>query len=96
MPSPPKHSRYEWDEAKRKSNLSKHGIDFVAAALGMEGRRLDVTTRYHDEDRWIALTMVGNRLVAVVYSVRDGSCRIISARAARKNERKAYYAHFGG
>ena len=96
MPPPPKYDTYEWDEAKRKSNLSKHGIDFVAAALGMEERHLDVSARYHDEDRWIALTMVGRRLVAVVYTVRDGACRIISARAARKNERKAYYAHFGG
>jgi len=87
---------YEWDEAKRESNLSKHGIDFLDVALAMQEPHLVAPAHHHGEDRWIALVMLESRLIAGVYTVRDGACRIISARVARKNERKAYDANFSG
>lgn len=29
--------RYEWDEAKRQSNIQKHGIDFVGIEKAFDG-----------------------------------------------------------
>jgi uncharacterized DUF497 family protein len=31
---------FEWDSAKEESNLRKHGISFVAAALVLESQRV--------------------------------------------------------
>ncbi|WP_230059549.1 MULTISPECIES: BrnT family toxin [Agrobacterium] len=36
------------------------------------------------------------RLIAVVYTMRGETCRIISVRAARKNEQQLYYANNTG
>jgi uncharacterized protein len=30
--------RYEWDEAKNRSNIAKHGFDFADAARVLTGR----------------------------------------------------------
>ena len=86
---------YEWDELKREANLVKHGIDFEDARAAMAEEHLVLSADRPHEKRWIALAKVDGRLVAVVYTLRDRSCRIISARAARRNERKTYNAHFG-
>ena len=53
--------RYEWDEAKRESNLSKHGIDFLDVALAMLEPHLVAPARHDGEDRWIALVMLETR-----------------------------------
>ncbi len=86
---------FEWDELKREANLSKHGIDFEDARVAMAEPHLVLPADRPHEERWIALVKVNVRLVAVVYTIRGRACRIISARIARRNERKAYNAHFG-
>jgi uncharacterized DUF497 family protein len=89
----------EWDEAKRLANLEKHGIDFLDARTIWAGQVLDpVAGRIVDgEARPTALGVVGEDeiIVAVVYTVRDGIVRLISARRARRNERKIYQDRFG-
>lgn len=30
--------RFEWDEAKRQANITKHGIDFVRVVAMFDGR----------------------------------------------------------
>ncbi len=37
--------RFEWDEAKRKSNLKAHGLDFADAELVFDG----LTALYEDD-----------------------------------------------
>ncbi len=90
---------FEWDEAKRLINLEKHGIDFRRATKIWERRVIDP---YEDsvtgkEIRHIALGMIGNdaRVIAVVYTLRNGKRRIISARRARHYERQDYQSYFG-
>ena len=83
---------YEWDEAKRRGNVAKHGIDFESVHL------FDWTTaRYernvrHGEERVLALGYIGDRLHAVVYIGRGANARIISMRKAERKEMERYAA----
>jgi uncharacterized DUF497 family protein len=48
--------RFEWDEAKNRSNVRKHGVDFNDAIEIFKHPVLTAADRreYFDEDRWIA------------------------------------------
>lgn len=81
-----------WDEAKRAANLDKHGVDFAsldrfewAGAVSF----VDVRNDYA-EARTIAIGRIGTRVHVVVFTWRDGSRRIISARKANPREVKFY------
>lgn len=82
----------EWNEAKRESNLAKHGLDF-AAALELFAdyfmERLD-TRQDYGEDRWTALGMIHGVIVVLVYTERDNKLRPISLRKATAMERSIY------
>lgn len=84
---------FEWDENKRQSNLSKHGIDFVDAAKIFNRPVLErVDNRYdYEETRIVALGEVNGVVLFVVYTWRGEIRRIISARRATKRERNKYY-----
>jgi uncharacterized protein len=89
---------FEWDENKRQSNLSKHGIDFVRAAsifnspiLEKEDNRYD-----YDENRLIAIGETNGVILFVVYTMRGSIYRIISARRATKREQQQYYENIYG
>jgi uncharacterized protein len=84
----------EWDEAKREANIAKHGIDFVAAVKVFDGPFIETEDRRRDygDRRCQALGGIDTGVMQVVYTWRDDRRRIISARRARRNERRAYYA----
>jgi uncharacterized protein len=85
--------RYEWDEAKRRSNIQKHGIDFV----GIESVFLGVTVTVVDdrvnygEPRFVTLGLLSGRTVVITHTESDEVIRIISVRKATKNEEIAYF-----
>ena len=85
--------QFEWDEAKRKANLAKHGIDFRDVP-GMFTNLMLVGTddrKDYGETRKIGFGFIRGRLMAVAFTERKSdSIRIISARKANKRE-KAYY-----
>lgn len=85
---------FEWDEAKRLVNRQKHKIDFDDVILALTEPRLETSTVKNGEPRIIATCPENGRLISVVYTMRGNACRIISARVARKNERREYYAHY--
>lgn len=88
---------FEWDDAKAEANLEKHGIDFEDAIGIFEGPILEVRSDQKGEERWKAIGMLEGLEITVVYTLREGRRRIISARRAQKNERRAYHqAHPGG
>lgn len=87
--------RFEWDERKRQRNVERHGIDFEDAARIFEGPILTVRSDRGSEVRYVALGLLDDVEIAVVYTVRSEACRIISARRARQDERKAYHQAFG-
>ena len=87
---------FEWDENKRLSNINKHGIDFLRAAALLMAPHVEDQSDRNGEPRMLAICSESSRLVTIVYTMRDGICRIISARAASKNEQRTYRKIFGG
>jgi uncharacterized protein len=83
---------FEWDEKKRVLVLEKHGVDFDDVAAIFSGLHLISAAKSDFEIREIAIGFVGNKLVAVVFTRRGESLRLITARRARENERRAYRA----
>lgn len=84
---------YVWDEAKRKSNLKKHGLDFCDAYLVYENPdKCTYDASCEDEYRLmdVALALVKGRLLTLVYTEQDDEVRIISFRHASRTERKNY------
>ena len=81
----------EWDEAK--VNLKKHGIHFPdAEAVLFDPNAIS----FEDEDaegeqRNVAMGLDHlGRVLVVVYTYRGENIRLISARRATQNERRAY------
>ncbi|MFI5098056.1 MAG: BrnT family toxin [Candidatus Acidiferrales bacterium] len=89
--------RFEWDEAKARSNVRKHGVRFEDAMLVFADLyALVVQDRLEGgELRWQTLGLAGGIvLLLVAHTVRneqeDEIIRIISARQAARKERKRY------
>lgn len=81
-----------WDEAKRASNLAKHGVDFAilqAADFSAAWVRADTSMDY-GEVRLFALVPIPDRLHALVYTVETRAVRIINLRLASQKEVAAY------
>jgi uncharacterized DUF497 family protein len=90
-------SGFEWDEAKRLSNLAKHDIDFVRAQELFDGRPLThLPSTYKAEPRHLAVGVLDGRCVTAVWTRRDEAIRFISVRRARKNEIAVYRLEHGG
>lgn len=91
----PLFAAFEWDEQKRRINLMKHQIDFPRAAAALQKPHLKMTSNRNGEARTLAICPDTQKIIAVAYTMRGDACRIISARAARKNEQRAYRQIFG-
>ena len=87
---------FEWDRAKAKANLKKHGIDFADAALVFDDEErlewLDDREEY-GEDRFCTVGEVHGRVIFVAYAARGNRIRLITARRAAKREREDYYGN---
>jgi len=85
----------EYDPAKAKSNLKKHGVSFEEAATALYDPMALVQedTDSIGENRWILIGLSGQtNLLTVVYTLREEEIiRIISARKATRREAE-YYA----
>ena len=88
---------FEWDPAKRLSNVAKHKIDFVRARRIFDGRRrLDFASPRDGEDRILSIAVLDDRFVAVIWMWRSADVvRIISARSARRAEESQYRQIYG-
>ena len=85
--------RFEWDAEKNRSNRRKHGFSLSdAEAVFQDPYRLDdFDDREYDEDRWVAIGMVGPIVAYVVYVERNDVIRLISARRALPDEEFRYF-----
>lgn len=86
--------RYEWDEAKRKANLAKHGVDFADAVGALEDpANLTIEDEAEGEARFVTLgSDVVGRMLYVVWTERGPDViRIISARKASPGEARYYH-----
>ncbi|WP_434577942.1 BrnT family toxin [Pseudomonas sp. Z5-35] len=84
---------FEWDEAKNRANILKHGIDFndVPGIFQHPMLVLHDDRRAYGEERWITIGLIKTLIGVVVYTERRGDViRIISARKATKQEAIRY------
>jgi len=85
------HVRFEWDEAKRRSNLWRHGIDFAEVAEVFAAPVTIWDDRYdYGEKRYFTLGLLKGSVVAVVHTDSDDVIRI-SARKAERHEEIKYF-----
>ena len=79
---------YEWDESKRQTNITKHGVDFTSALkFAWTDALIEVDNRHeYNEVRWVAFGPIGSRLHVMVYCERAGTIRLISLRKANQRE----------
>ena len=84
---------FEWDEAKRKSNLYNHGIDFVGIEKVFKGETVTILDDRFDygEERFVTFGLLEGRVVAIAHTEADKIIRIISVRKATKNEESSYF-----
>jgi uncharacterized DUF497 family protein len=85
--------RFEWDEAKRESNILKHGIDFVGIDSVFEAETVTILDDRFDygEERFVTLGLLNGRVVVIAHTETDEVIRIISVRKATKNEEINYF-----
>jgi hypothetical protein len=84
--------RFEFDTAKSRANLAKHGIDFEQAqALWRDVDGLVVPSRQMKEPRKLLIAQRNGKLWTAIFTERGDDIRIISVRRSRDNERTAYY-----
>ncbi len=83
----------EWDQAKQRTNLLKHGIEFAdAVAVFSDPAAITIEDLRHDEQRFVTIGRdFLDRILVVVYAYREPDIiRLISARVANPAERRQY------
>ena len=85
--------RFTWTDAKRRSNLKVHGLDFADATLVFDG----ATFTFEDdrfaygEQRFITLGMLAGIIVSIVHTETENEIHIISFRKATRREAAIYF-----
>jgi uncharacterized DUF497 family protein len=85
--------RFTWREAKRKSNLKTHGLDFLNAPKVFEG----LTFTFEDnrfeygEQRFVTLGILNGTPVSIVHTETADHIHVISFRKATKNEQIIFF-----
>jgi len=87
-------NRFSWNDAKRRENLVKHGIDFVDVPTVFDGYTLSVDDdRFpYGEQRFITIGLLRDFVVLIAHTEREGNIRIIHARKANKATAARYFA----
>ena len=82
----------EFDPKKRELNYTKHGVDFLKAALIFSQPTLTVLDSRKDygEQRFISMGMADGELLVVVHTDRNTNIRIISAWKGGGKEHEKY------
>jgi len=84
---------FVFDLKKSRTNIVKHGIDFVDAQLIWDDPYLMESPARSDHEPRRALTgVVDGKLWTAIVTKRGQTIRIISVRRARANEAQAYFS----
>lgn len=82
---------FEFDELKSQTNLSKHGIDFIAAQeLWNDPRLLEIPAKTEDESRYLMVGIITGKYWSAVITYRGANIRLISVRRSRTEEVALY------
>ncbi|MDX2221236.1 MAG: BrnT family toxin [Rhodospirillaceae bacterium] len=89
--------RIDFDPAKDKANLAKHGITLAAAREFFESPTIsEVDSRVdYGERRVIAYGVIAFRVYCCVYTDRGDVRRVISLRKANHDETETYFEGIG-
>lgn len=89
--------QFSWDEEKRHKTLNERGLDFADCSRVFEGPTLEFRDDRKDygEDRYVCYGFLNEIIVAVVYTERPDTTRIISMRKANEHERNELFRHLG-
>lgn len=97
MEVPEEVADFEWDEDKRLRNIEKNALDFFDAPDVLDGPCLYRPARtVEGEPRSMAIGLLDDVCVSIIYTMRSSVLRVISMRKAREGERQHYYKIFGG
>jgi len=88
---------FEWDEAKRRSNIQKHGIDFIGIEGVFAGTTVTILDDRYDygESRFVTLGLLNGRVVVIAHTETAEVIRVTSVRKATKNEEANYFKEIG-
>lgn len=90
--------QFEWDDAKARTNIQKHGVSFAEAKTVFNDPYLITypdDAHSDDEERYINLgRSIRGRILVVIHTERNDVIRIISSRKATAAERTAYEPGF--
>jgi len=82
---------FEFDPNKSRSNLDKHGIDFIEAqALWLDVNSLSFPVTVNGEMRALTVSRYNGKHWTAIYTLRGESIRIISVRRSRTKEIMLY------
>lgn len=82
---------FQFDEAKSRSNLEKHGIAFnEAQTLWYDPYIIEIPAKTTDEARFLVIGRIHEKHWSAVVTPRHGDIRIISVRRSRTNEVEIY------
>lgn len=82
----------EFDPAKDQANRAKHGIPLaLAEAFELDTALVAIDDRRdYNEERFVAIGLIGERVHVMVFTVRGEAIRVISLRKANRREVKQY------
>ena len=88
--------QFEWDEAKRRTNIAKHGVDFALIAELFETDHAEIEDgRFkQNEKRFLALGRFEGASYIVAFARRNETIRIISAWKVGEKGKRRYPALF--
>jgi hypothetical protein len=83
---------FEWDSRKVETNRRKHGVEFLDAVIVFDDERgITLLDENPTEERYVTFGMdAQGRVLAISYTLRGNTIRIISARKATAREREQY------
>ena len=86
-----------FDPAKRARTLRERGLDFADAETIFAGPifSYEDTRRSYGEVRWITYGLLGERLVAVIWTERGEGRHVISLRKCNDREKARYGSRLG-
>lgn len=84
---------FEWDDAKNRANIRKHGFDFADAEDMFRGFLLVRPDEREDygEERWIGIGMIRGRVAFIAFAApAQDTVRVISLIKANREEQSEY------
>ena len=83
---------FEWDSAKDRTNLEKHGVSFVEAQQAfLDPHRVIAIDHKHStarEKRYFCFGRIEERVMTVRFTYRQGKVRIFGAGYWREGKKK--------